>query len=116
MREDGLKGKEFVFDVRNMPMDSVLGRKNGKKDCYYEWTIGFHQVKVGNCFMEIKGLDDVFQEYFNKGKTPDEIAGIEMINDIKKQNFIPEDAEDLYNEALLKEYKIYFNARKGDHT
>jgi len=46
-----------------MPMDSVLGRKNGKKDCYYEWTLGFRQIKVGNCFMEIKGLDDVFLEY-----------------------------------------------------
>ena len=92
-------------NVINMPMDSVLGRKNGKKDCYYEWTIGFRQIKVGNCFMDIKGLDEVFQEYFDKGKTPDEIVGMEMINDLRKRNFIPEDVEDLYDEALLDEYR-----------
>lgn len=97
-----------------MSMDSVLARKNGKQDCYYEWTIGYRQIKVGKCFMEIKGLDDIFQEYYDKGKTPDEIVGIEMINDVRKQNFIPEDVEDLYDEALLKEYKVYFNARKED--
>jgi len=94
-----------------MPMDSVLGRKNGRKDCYYEWTIGFRQIKVGNCFMEIKGLDDVFQEYFDKGKTPDEIVGMEMINDLRKQNFIPEDAEDLYVVVRFEEYKTYYSAK-----
>lgn len=64
--------------------------------------------------MEIKGLDDVFQEYFDKGKTPDEIVGFEMTNNVRKQNFIPEDVEDLYDEALLNEYKVYFNGRKED--
>jgi hypothetical protein len=62
--------------------------------------------------MEIEGLDDVFQEYFKKGRTPDEMTGAEMIKDIRKLNFIPEDAEDLYNEAFLKEYYSYYNARK----
>jgi non-homologous end joining protein Ku len=64
--------------------------------------------------MEIKGLDDVFQEYFDKGKTPDEIVSMEMINDLRKQNFIPEDVEDLYDEALLDEYGVYFSTRKKD--
>ena len=42
-------------DVINISMDGVLARKNGKKDCYYEWTVGFCQVKVGKCSMEVKG-------------------------------------------------------------
>ena len=65
--------------------------------------------------MDIKGLDEVFQEYFDKGKTPDEIVGMEMINDLRKRNFIPEDVEDLYDEALLDEYRVYFSAQKKDH-
>ncbi|MBP7070557.1 MAG: hypothetical protein KBA97_05750 [Methanothrix sp.] len=77
--------------------------------------MGFRQIKVGNCFMEIKGLNDLFQEYFDKGKTPDEIVGMEMINDLRKQNFIPEDVEDLYDEALLDEYGVYFSTRKKGH-
>jgi DNA-directed RNA polymerase specialized sigma24 family protein len=43
--------------------------------------------------------------------TPDEITGAEMIKDIRALNFISEDAEDLYNEALLKEYKSYYSAQ-----
>jgi hypothetical protein len=95
-----------------MSMNDFSARKNGKKDCYYEWTIGFRKIRVGNCSMEIKGLDDVFQEYFDKEKTPDEIVGFEMINNVRKENFIPEDVEDLYGEALFNEYKVYFNTRK----
>lgn len=93
-------------------MDGVLARKNGKKDCYYEWTVGFCQVKVGKCSMEVKGLDELFQDYFKKGMTAEEIDGSEMIRDVRKQNFIPEDIEDLYEEALKKEYKRYFESRK----
>jgi DNA-directed RNA polymerase specialized sigma24 family protein len=39
--------------------------------------------------------------------------GAEIIKDVRKLNFIPEDAEDLYGEALLKEYKSYYRARKN---
>lgn len=75
--------------------------------------MGFRQVKVGNCCMQIEGLDDLFQEYFEKGKTPDEMIGYDMIKDTRKQNFIPEDAEDLYAAALLEEYKTYYIAKKN---
>ena len=37
-----------------------------------------------------------------------------MIKDARRQNFIPEDIEDLYEEALIKEYKIYFESRKKE--
>ena len=96
----------------DISMDGVLARKNGKKDCYYEWTVGCHQVKVGKCSMEVKGLDELFHDYFEKGITAEEIEGSEMIRDVKRQNFIPEDIEDLYEEALIKEYKRYFESRK----
>jgi non-homologous end joining protein Ku len=57
-------------------------------------------------------LDELFQDYFEKGITAEEIEGSEMIRDVKRQNFIPEDIEDLYEEALIKEYKRYFESRK----
>ena len=96
----------------NISMDGVLARKNGKKDCYYEWNVGCHQVKVGKCSMEVKGLDELFHDYFEKGMTAEEIDGIEMIRNVRRQNFIPEDIEDLYEEALIKEYERYFESRK----
>ena len=63
--------------------------------------------------MQIEGLDDIFQEYLEKGKTPEEMIGADLIKDVRKQNFIPEDAEDLYDEALLREYLSYYNATKS---
>ena len=35
-----------------------------------------------------------------------------MIKDVRRQNFVPEDIEDLYEEALMKEYERYFESRK----
>jgi hypothetical protein len=58
-------------------------------------------------------LDDLFQEYFKKGKTPEEMIGGDMIKDTRKQNFIPDDAEDLYAIALLEEYRTYYSAKKN---
>ena len=63
--------------------------------------------------MQIEGLDDIFQEYLEKGRTPDAMIGADMIKDIRKQNFVPEDAEYLYDEALLREYLSYYNATKN---
>jgi len=53
--------------VINISMDGVLARKNGKKDCYYRWTVGCHQVRVGKCSMEVKGLGELFQNCSKKG-------------------------------------------------
>jgi len=95
-----------------MPKDIFFGRKSSCCDCC-KHTMGFRQVKVGSCCMQIEGLDDIFQEYLEKGKTPEEMIGADLIKDVRKQNFIPEDAEDLYEAALLSEYKSYCNARKN---
>lgn len=62
--------------------------------------------------MQIEGLDEFLQEYFEKGITPDDIPILEMIKEVRTQNFIPEDTEDLYRQALLREYKSYHNAQK----
>lgn len=112
MCEESLTAKVSGLNVIDMSKDSFFGRKSSCCDCCGKRTIGFRQVKIGSCCMQIEGLDDIFQEYFKKGMTPDDMTGAEMIKDIRGLNFIPEDAEDLYNEALLKEYKSYYSARK----
>jgi hypothetical protein len=76
-----------------MSKDNFFGKKSSCCECCKR-TMGFRQVKVGSCCMQIEGLDDLFQEYFKKGKTPDEMIGADLIKDTRKQNFIPEDAED----------------------
>jgi hypothetical protein len=60
----------------------------------------------------LKGLRELFHDYFEKGMTAEEIVGREMIGEVRRQNFFPEDIEDLYEEALIKEYERYFESRK----
>ncbi|MEI2763750.1 MAG: hypothetical protein V9E95_16225, partial [Methanothrix soehngenii] len=57
-------------------------------------------------------MDELFHDYFEKGMTAEEIEGREMIREVRRQNFIPEDIEDLYEEALIKEYERYFESEE----
>ena len=59
-----------------------------------------------------KGLDETFQEYFKMGKTPVDSTGNELVEDLKKLNFIAEGAEEMYKKAFLIEYQRYYEARK----
>ncbi len=72
----------------------------------------FREVKIGRCRVEIVVLDDVFQKYFHNDRQPVEALGYEMIKDVREQNFVPEDTEDLYKEALIREYQSYYEVRR----
>ena len=47
-------------------------------------------------------MDETFQEYFKKGKTPEDSTGDELVEDLKKLNFIAEGAEEMYKEGLFE--------------
>ena len=57
-------------------------------------------------------MDETFQEYFKMGKTPVDSTGNELVEDLKKLNFIAEGAEEMYKKAFLIEYQRYCEARK----
>ena len=57
-------------------------------------------------------MDETFQEYFKKGKTPEDSTGDELVEDLKKLNFIAEGAENMYKEAFLREYQRFYESRK----
>ncbi len=96
-----------------MSDDKFFGRKSGCGcDCCGKRITGFREVKIGSCRVEIVGADDVFQKYFDSEKKPIDTLGDEMIKDLRGQNFVPEDTEDLYKEALIREYQSYCEAKK----
>ncbi len=62
--------------------------------------------------MGIAGMEETFQEYFKKGKKPEDSTGDELLEDLKKLNFIADGAEGMYKKAFLEEYKRYYGVRK----
>ncbi len=92
-------------------LDNIFG-KSDKGCCCGSRIVGMRQVNVGGHNVGIAGMDETFQEYFKKGKTPEDLTGDELVEDLKKLNFIADGAEDTYKKAFLEEYKKYCEPRK----
>jgi hypothetical protein len=95
-----------------MLKDKILGNKSSGCSCCGTRIVSLRQVNVGGRSIGITGLDETFQEYFKKGKTPEDSTVDELVEDLKKLNFIAEGAEELYKKAFLIEYQRYYEVRK----
>jgi len=91
-------------------LDKIFGKKESGCCCGTR-IVGLRQINVGGRSTGIMGLDETFKEYYQKGKRPDDSVGDELVEDLRKLNFIAEGAEEMYKEAFLREYKRYYEAR-----
>lgn len=94
-----------------MLKDKIFG-KGSSCGCCGTQIVGSRQIEVRGRKVGILGLDETFQEYLKRGKKPEDIAGDELLKDLKKFNFIAEGAEEVYKKAFLREYQSFFEARK----
>jgi len=73
------------------------------------------KLNIGGRQIGLIGIQEAFEEVQNlnaaDGITDDEIAG-ELLNRVKKKNYIPGSVEAEYLEALLKEYKKFLVINK----
>lgn len=91
-------------------LDKIFGKKESGCCCGTR-IVGLRQINIGGRSTGIMGLDETFKEYFTNGKKPDDAVGNELVEDLKKLNFISEGAEEMYKEAFLREYQRYYEAR-----
>jgi hypothetical protein len=91
-------------------LDKIFGMKESGCCCGTR-IVSLRQINVGGRSTGIMGLDETLKEYFQKGKRPDDAVGDELVEDLKKLNFIAEGAEAMYKEAFLGEYQRYYEAR-----
>jgi len=101
-----------VFLALLMMKDKIFKNKSSSCSCCGTRIVGLRQVNVGGRSTGIMGLDETFQDYFKKGKRPEDSTGDELVEDLKKLNFIAEGAEEMYKKAFLTEYQRYYEARK----
>ena len=95
-----------------MLKDKIFGGSSSSCGCCGTRIVGLRKINVGGISTGITGLDETFQEYFKKGKKPMDSTGDELVEDLKKLNFIAEGAEEMYKKAFLIEYQRYYEARK----
>jgi len=95
-----------------MLKDKIFGSKSSDCGCCGTRIVGLRQINVGGRSTGIMGLDETFQEYFKKGKKPEDATGHELVEDLKKLNFIAEGTEEMYKEAFLREYQRYYENKK----
>lgn len=70
-------------------------------------------ILVGRFPVSLVGLDEIFEELYQEGKSPsDDLKGF-LLSRVKVQNYIPPKAEDEYAQALLREYKKFCRAKEG---
>ena len=95
-----------------MLKDKIFGKKDSGCGCCGTRIVSLRQVNVGGRSIGIQGLDETFQEYFKKGRTPEDSIGNELVEDLKKLNFIADGTEEMYKKAFLTEYQRYYEVRK----
>jgi glutaredoxin len=65
------------------------------------------QIKVGKHKVGIVGLNDAMQTMATEFAGADEKAAQELLNRLKKRNYIPDTAQETYKEAFLREFRRF---------
>lgn len=84
-----------------------------KKPCCGINIVSVKQIDVGGAEVGIKGLDETFEGYYKAGRKPEDLNGNELIEALGKVNYITEDSKEAYREAFLREYRKYYEGKKG---
>lgn len=68
----------------------------------------YRLVRVGRSMSGMLGLDEIFADLYEAGKSPSDTATQEeLVRRARKENYIPAHAEVEFAEALLREYRSY---------
>lgn len=70
--------------------DKIFGDKGSSGCCCGTRIVGLRQINVNGRSVGIMGLDETLQEFFKKGKKPEDSTGNELVEELKKLNFIAE--------------------------
>ena len=75
--------------------------------------MGLKMVSIGGFTVGLVGLDEVFEELYREGRAPSEDVKGLLLSRVKARNYVPPKAEVQYAEALLKEYRKFYQAKEG---
>ena len=64
----------------------------------------------------VMGLDEIFEDAYGEGKTPDPSVSAGLVDRLSQKNYIPPDQFTQYEEVVLGEYRRFFEGRKQRGT
>ncbi len=70
-------------------------------------------ICISGKFVGLNRMYDVFEKLYNSGRRED-VSGKEIIAELSFYNYIPLGAENEYEEAVLKEYRIFCKEKGGE--
>jgi len=78
---------------------------------------GVKMIRVGGNRVGIIGLEEVLAELKAEGIQGDDRLKTELVQRVKKRNYIPPPVENDYADALLDEYKVFLGmaVERGTH-
>ena len=62
--------------------------------------------------VRVKGLDKIFEDAYQEGKKPHWSIASELVKRLSEYNYIPTGAQFEYEEALLKEFRLFFEKKE----
>ncbi|MBU7014196.1 MAG: hypothetical protein HXS52_04740 [Theionarchaea archaeon] len=69
-------------------------------------------VKMGTQMVGLIGLTDLFDEWMSKDRMPDTLEEKEILEGVRKRNYVSPPSENIYVEALRSEYASYVRHKK----
>ena len=69
--------------------------------------LSYRRTRVGQFSVGMNGLNEIFAELQTEGWSPDAVAPQELLGRARRHNYVPATAEDVYAEALLREYRAF---------
>lgn len=79
----------------------------------FEANLSYRQVMVGRFLTGLVGLDEIFAELSEAGEAPDPALGPELVRRVADHNYITPGSEGEFAEALLREYRRYWQRKTG---
>lgn len=76
-------------------------------------NLSYRRVMVGGISTGMVGLDELFAELLAAGQAPDVSLGPELVRRASVHNYIVPGHEDEFSEALLREYRKYWQRETG---
>jgi NAD-dependent dihydropyrimidine dehydrogenase PreA subunit len=76
----------------------------------------YRQIRVGEFSVGMTGLDETFAALYEAGCEPKATTAELLLDSARQQNYIPATAEDVYAEALLREYRVFYQQQAAGCT
>lgn len=73
---------------------------------------GLNMIEIGGRLTGLIGLDNVLEEIYGSGVRPEELDGEEIVQKIAESNYVAPTVRHEYREALLREYRAFYEARQ----